>query len=90
MNKNIVAPAYSSSELKAILKMVKNHSYNYSKFPFIVDGISDLSDKRFAVIIDEAHSSQSGSAHGKMNEAMGKRVWWRTRCSRFSFRNYEK
>lgn len=30
-----------------------------------------MSDKRFAVIIDEAHSSQSGSAAGKMNQAMG-------------------
>jgi type I restriction enzyme R subunit len=46
--------------------------FNHQKFPFIVDGISDLSDKRFAVIIDEAHSSQSGTAHSKMNEAMGK------------------
>ena len=36
-----------------------------------MDGIADLSDKRFAVIIDEAHSSQSGSAAGKMNQAMG-------------------
>jgi type I restriction enzyme R subunit len=27
--------------------------------------------KRFAVIIDEAHSSQSGTAAGKMNQAMG-------------------
>jgi type I restriction enzyme R subunit len=31
----------------------------------------DLSDKRFAVIIDEAHSSQSGTAHDNMNRAMG-------------------
>jgi len=30
-----------------------------------------LSEKRFAVIIDEAHSSQSGVAAGKMNQAMG-------------------
>ena len=30
-----------------------------------------MSDKRFAVIIDEAHGSQSGSAAGKMNQAMG-------------------
>ncbi len=36
-----------------------------------MDGIADLSDKRFAVIIDEAHSSQSGTAAGKMNQAMG-------------------
>ena len=41
------------------------------KFPFIIDGIADLSDKRFAVIIDEAHSSQSGSAHDMMNTSMG-------------------
>ena len=36
-----------------------------------MEGIEDLSDKRFAVIIDEAHSSQSGSAHDNMNRAMG-------------------
>lgn len=41
------------------------------KFPFIVDGISDLSTKKFAVIIDEAHSSQSGTTAGKMNQSLG-------------------
>ena len=74
--KNIVAPAYSSSELKKNLENGKKIIITtIQKFPFIVDGISDLSDKRFAVIIDEAHSSQSGSAHGKMNEAMGKKEY---------------
>ena len=74
--KNIVAPAYSSSELKTNLESGKKIILTtIQKFPFIVDGISDLSDKRFAVIIDEAHSSQSGSAHGKMNEAMGKKEY---------------
>ncbi len=74
--KNIVAPAYSSSELKSNLENGKKIILTtIQKFPFIVDGISDLSDKRFAVIIDEAHSSQSGSAHGKMNEAMGKKEY---------------
>ncbi|MGM0519829.1 MAG: type I restriction endonuclease subunit R [Campylobacterota bacterium] len=72
--KNIVAPAYSSSELKTSLENGKKIIITtIQKFPFIVDGIADLSEKRFAVIIDEAHSSQSGSAHGKMNEAMGKK-----------------
>ncbi|MCT7494826.1 DEAD/DEAH box helicase family protein [Aliarcobacter cryaerophilus] len=72
--KNIVAPAYSSSELKSNLENGKKIILTtIQKFPFIVDGIADLSDKRFAVIIDEAHSSQSGTAHGKMNEAMGKK-----------------
>ncbi len=70
--KNIVAPAYSSTELKANLESGKKIIITtIQKFPFIIDGIADLSDKRFAVIIDEAHSSQSGTAAGKMNQAMG-------------------
>jgi type I restriction enzyme R subunit len=70
--KNIIAPAYKSSELKSALEQGKKIIITtIQKFPFIISGIDDLSDKRFAVIIDEAHSSQSGSAHNKMNEAMG-------------------
>ncbi|HCG78356.1 MAG TPA: DEAD/DEAH box helicase [Oceanospirillales bacterium] len=70
--KNIVAPAQKSADLKAALEAGKKIIITtIQKFPFIVDGIEDLSEKRFAVIIDEAHSSQSGSAHGKMNQAMG-------------------
>lgn len=71
--KNIVAPAFSSKDLKDGLEQGKKIIITtIQKFPFIVDGIADLSEKRFAVIIDEAHSSQSGTAAGKMNEAMGK------------------
>jgi type I restriction enzyme R subunit len=71
--KNIVAPAVSSSDLKAALENGKKIIITtIQKFPFIIDGISDLSEKRFAVIIDEAHSSQEGVAAGKMNQAMGK------------------
>lgn len=70
--KNIVAPAYSSKELKESLESGKRIIITtIQKFPFIVDGIADLRDKRFAVIIDEAHSSQSGSAADNMNRAMG-------------------
>ncbi|WP_278349910.1 type I restriction endonuclease subunit R [Marinobacter nauticus] len=70
--KNIVAPAFKSAELKNALESGKKIIITtIQKFPFIVDGIEDLSDKRFAVIIDEAHSSQSGSAHDNMNRAMG-------------------
>lgn len=70
--KNIVAPAYSSKELKENLESGKRIIITtIQKFPFIIDGIADLSDKRFAVIIDEAHSSQSGSAADNMNRAMG-------------------
>ena len=70
--KNIIAPAYSSKELKASLEGGKKIIITtIQKFPFIVDGIADLGDKKFAVIIDEAHSSQSGSAHDNMNRSFG-------------------
>jgi type I restriction enzyme, R subunit len=70
--KNIVAPAHSSKELKEALESGKKIIITtIQKFPFIIEGIADLSEKRFAVIIDEAHSSQSGSAAGSMNQAMG-------------------
>ncbi len=71
--KNIVTPAFKSSELKSALENGKKIIIaTIQKFPFIIDGIADLSNKRFAVIIDEAHSSQSGTAHDNMNRAMGK------------------
>ncbi|MGB0525305.1 MAG: type I restriction endonuclease subunit R, partial [Flammeovirgaceae bacterium] len=70
--KNIIAPAYSSKELRESLEQGKKIIITtIQKFPFIVDGIADLSNKNFAVIIDEAHSSQSGRAAGTMNQAMG-------------------
>ena len=70
--KNIVAPAHSSAELKSALEHGKKIIITtIQKFPFIIDGIADLSDRRFAVIIDEAHSGQSGIAHDNMNRAMG-------------------
>lgn len=71
--KNIVAPAFKSSDLKTALEQGKRVIITtIQKFPFIIDGIDDLSEKRFAVIIDEAHSSQSGSAHDNMNRVMGR------------------
>ncbi len=70
--KNIVAPAYKSSDLKSALENGKRIIITtIQKFPFILDGIADMSNKQFAVIIDEAHSSQSGSSADKLNEALG-------------------
>lgn len=40
------------------------------KFPFVIDKISNLPDRKYAVIIDEAHSSQGGEAHKKMKEVL--------------------
>ncbi|MEY8095832.1 type I restriction endonuclease subunit R [Falsihalocynthiibacter sp. S25ZX9] len=70
--KNIVAPALKSSDLKTALENGKKIIITtIQKFPFIIEGIADQSDKRFAVIIDEAHSGQSGIAADNMNRAMG-------------------
>ena len=41
------------------------------KFPYIVDTVANLQDKRFAVIIDEAHSSTSGKDMQAVTQALG-------------------
>lgn len=70
--KNIVAPAYKAADLKSALENGKRIIVTtIQKFPFIIEGIADMSNKQFAVIIDEAHSSQSGSSADKLNEAIG-------------------
>ncbi|MCT3814419.1 DEAD/DEAH box helicase [Elizabethkingia anophelis] len=70
--KNIVAPAYKSSDLKSALESGKRIIITtIQKFPFIIKDIADMSHKQFAVIIDEAHSSQSGRSADKLNEAIG-------------------
>ncbi|MDR0800555.1 MAG: DEAD/DEAH box helicase family protein, partial [Endomicrobium sp.] len=41
------------------------------KFPFVLEEVKDLRGKRFAVIIDEAHSSQTGEASRKLKNILG-------------------
>ena len=41
------------------------------KFPYIVDSVSNLAQKKFAVIIDEAHSSTAGKTMIAMAKALG-------------------
>ncbi len=68
----LVKQANSAKDLRDDLENgIKIMTTTIQKFPFIVDEISDMSDRKFAVIIDEAHSSQGGSAAGMMNQAMG-------------------
>lgn len=66
---NVVAWADSSETLAAALKGGKKIIITIvHKFPFILDAIgSSLKNNRFAIIIDEAHSSQNGSMSAKMN-----------------------
>jgi len=40
------------------------------KFPFVLDKVGEIPDRKYAVIIDEAHSSQGGEAHKKMKEVL--------------------
>ncbi|GHO72600.1 hypothetical protein KSD_03710 [Ktedonobacter sp. SOSP1-85] len=62
----------SQQLLKALRDGKKIIITTIQKFPFIINGIKDMGDKRFGIIIDEAHSSQSGQAAAKMNVALGK------------------
>jgi type I restriction enzyme R subunit len=40
------------------------------KFPFALNHLSEIPNRKYAVIIDEAHSSQGGEASRKMTEAL--------------------
>ncbi|MYM71647.1 DEAD/DEAH box helicase family protein [Duganella sp. FT134W] len=42
------------------------------KFPWVLDKIGSVGDKRFALILDEAHSSQSGTGAVKLREVLTK------------------
>lgn len=69
----IIAHADSSKELKLAIENNKRIIITtIQKFPFICDAISDVSDHNFAIIIDEAHSSQSGIAADKLNATVQK------------------
>ena len=44
------------------------------KFPFILEKIGTIPNRKYAVIIDEAHSSQGGEASKKMKEVLSART----------------
>ncbi len=69
----VVAPiTKGSGELREALEEGKKIIITtIQKFPFVVRDIQKLGDKRFAIIIDEAHSSQSGRAAAAMNAVLG-------------------
>ncbi len=68
-----VEHADSSKELKEHIEQRKSIIITtIQKFPYICDVIADVSDHNFAIIIDEAHSSQSGIAADKLNATVQK------------------
>ena len=70
--KNVVeAITDGSSQLKSALENGKKLIITtIQKFPFVVDEIGKIPGNRYAIIIDEAHSSQSGKTAGDMNKAL--------------------
>ena len=70
--KSIVGHAGSSTELKNMLIDGKKIIITtVQKFPYLVEKIgTDLTGKSFAIVIDEAHSSQSGKAAASLNMAV--------------------
>ena len=68
-----VAHADKSGDLRRFIEEGKKIIITtVQKFPFILDDIgNDHRDRKFAIIIDEAHSSQGGETARKMAEALG-------------------
>ena len=63
----------SSADLAIALKgNTKIIATTIQKFPYIVNSVSGLKEKRFAVIIDEAHSSTSGKDMAAITMTLGR------------------
>ena len=69
--------AKSAGELKQLLNEGKKIIITIvHKFQFILDDIGEVhKDKSFAILIDEAHSSQNGSLSAKMNMVLSGSVY---------------
>lgn len=67
-----IGHAQHSGDLRSFLAAGKKIIVTtVQKFPFILDDIgTDHSDRRFAIVIDEAHSSQGGKASAALNAAL--------------------
>ena len=62
----------SSADLAIALKgNTKIVATTIQKFPYIVSELANLKDKRFAVIIDEAHSSTAGKEMAAVTKSLG-------------------
>ena len=65
----------NSSQLREFLEKGKDIIITtIQKFPRISETISELSDKRFGIIIDEVHSSQSGESSKHLKKSLSKGV----------------
>ncbi len=62
---------YSSDLAEELNKGTKIIITTLQKFSFLLDKVQDFSNRRFAVIVDEAHSSQSGRSAGNLRGVLG-------------------
>lgn len=71
-NKNIVAWADDSAALRKALNAGKSIVVTtIEKFPFILEALGhEMTDSNFAVVIDEAHSSQTGGMASALNRIL--------------------
>ncbi len=74
--KGVVNPVdVNSQQLKDYLELGKSIIITtVQKFPVISDSISKLKSKKFGVIIDEVHSSQSGETSKHLKKSLSKSV----------------
>jgi type I restriction enzyme R subunit len=67
-----VGHAHHSGDLRTFIESGKKIIVStVQKFPFILDEVSAAGNKTFAIIIDEAHSSQGGKTTLAMSQALG-------------------
>ena len=70
-----VGHAERSGDLRRFIEQGKKIIVStVQKFPFILDEIAAEGGKTFAIIIDEAHSSQGGKSSAAMSQALGASV----------------
>ena len=75
VNNVVEAITEGSQQLKTALENGKKIIITtIQKFPFVVGEIAELKGSHFAIIIDEAHSSQTGKTAGKMNSTLSSEV----------------
>lgn len=68
---SIFGHSEDAAELRTFLRKGKKIIVTtVQKFPFILDELGDLGSKKFALLIDEAHSSQGGKTTAKMHMAL--------------------
>ncbi|WP_454258629.1 type I restriction endonuclease subunit R [Pseudoxanthomonas mexicana] len=76
---SILGHSDNAQELRDFLRRGKKIIVTtVQKFPFILDELGDLGERKFALLIDEAHSSQGGKTTAKMHQALGGSVGGKT------------